>query len=52
VFLMLREPERGRAGLARLNAWMGRNGRTLVTWAIFAVGAYLVVRGLVRVSAL
>jgi Sap, sulfolipid-1-addressing protein len=51
VVLMLREPEGGRDRLVRLNAWMSRNGRTFVMWAVLAVGAYLVVRGVVRLSA-
>ena len=52
VFLMLSDPERGRAGVARLNAWMSRNGRALLMWLLLAAGIYLVARGVVRVSAL
>ncbi|HEX4716946.1 MAG TPA: GAP family protein [Thermoleophilaceae bacterium] len=52
VILMLREPERGRAGLVRLNGWMSSNGRALLMWLVLAAGVYLVVRGVARVSAL
>jgi hypothetical protein len=52
VLVMLREPERGRAGLVRLNAWMSGSGKVLLMWLVLAAGVYLVVRGVVRVSAL
>jgi hypothetical protein len=52
VVLMLRQPDRGRARLVQLNGWMSRNGRVLFAWLLLAAGAYLVVRGVVRVSGL
>lgn len=50
VLLMLRDPAAARARVASLNAWMGRNGRAVAMWAVLVIGAYLVVRGALRVS--
>ena len=38
--------------LVQLNGWMSRNSRALLMWLLLAAGAYLVVRGVVRVSGL
>jgi hypothetical protein len=50
VVLMLRRPERGRSILEGVNAWLSRNGHAIGLWALFAVGAYLLVRGVARVA--
>lgn len=50
VVLMLRAPERGRARLAALNGWMGRNGKTVGMWTLLFAGVYLLARGVTRIA--
>ena len=40
-------PRRTEALTKRFNAWLDRNGRLLATYALAAVGVYLIVRGII-----
>jgi len=50
MVLLLAFPARAVATLEGVNRWFARNGRTLGILAAFAVGVYLIVKGIVQLS--
>ena len=50
IVAFLLAPERTTAAVDEFNAWLGRNGRRIAAYVLAAVGAYLIVRGLVALG--
>jgi hypothetical protein len=48
MLMLLVVPDRAASTLERINLWFARNGRSLAIAAAVAVGAYLIVKGLVQ----